>query len=35
MSLFFALTLVCAFLAGVTVGAWLNEPITPPNPKFF
>jgi hypothetical protein len=25
MSLFFVLTLVCAFLAGVTVGAWLNE----------
>jgi hypothetical protein len=25
MSLFFVLTLVCAFFAGVTVGAWLNE----------
>jgi hypothetical protein len=25
MGLFFVLTLVCAFLAGVTCGAWLNE----------
>jgi len=25
MSLFFVLTLVCAFLVGVTVGAWLSE----------
>jgi hypothetical protein len=25
MSLFLVLTLVCALLAGVTVGAWLNE----------
>jgi hypothetical protein len=25
MGLFFVLTLVCSFLAGVTVCAWLNE----------
>jgi hypothetical protein len=25
MSLFFVLTLFCAFLARVTVGVWLNE----------